>query len=106
MQVNLPIAEMAARSALFLCMGILPLGRLEARKEWVALNPTRDDKTLGSFKVCITGRKAGWWSDFKTGDEGKNMLTLYCYIKKLDPSNKIDYKKAVSDISELLGCGL
>lgn len=103
MQIH--INEIAARNALVLCMGLLPRGRLEAKKEWVALNPTRDDRGLGSFKICVSGHKAGWWTDFKTGDKGKNMITLYCYIKRLDPTNKTDYRKAALEISELLGCG-
>lgn len=46
-------------------------------KEWVAANPTRADKTAGSFSVNLnTGR----WKDFATGDSGKDLVSLYAYI--------------------------
>ena len=55
----------------------LPNGRLE-RQEWVALNPTRGDKNLGSFRVNL---KTGRWGDFATGDKGGDLVSLYAYVK-------------------------
>jgi hypothetical protein len=44
----------------------LPDGRCHGR-EWVALNPRRGDKRLGSFSInTVTGQ----WADFATGDRG------------------------------------
>lgn len=56
---------------------LLPNGRLEAN-ELVALNPTRLDKRLGSFRInAISGK----WSDFATGDRGGDAISLYAYLK-------------------------
>jgi hypothetical protein len=42
----------------------LPQGRREGC-DWVALNPTRYDRHLGSFRVNL---RTGLWADFATGD--------------------------------------
>ncbi|MBF0301279.1 MAG: hypothetical protein HQK51_21415 [Oligoflexia bacterium] len=61
---------------------LLPNGRREGN-EWVAINPTRNDLKLGSFKInLITGK----WSDFATNDKGGDIISLYAYIKKLSQS--------------------
>jgi hypothetical protein len=45
--------------------------------EWLARNPTRPDRTLGSFKVnLISGR----WADFATGDAGGDLISLRAYL--------------------------
>ena len=46
----------------------LPDGRRVAN-EWLARDPTRPDRTLGSFKVNL---KSGCWADFATGDAGSD----------------------------------
>jgi hypothetical protein len=58
---------------------LLPHGR-EHRGEWVALNPTRGDRTPGSFAIHLDGIKAGVWADFRTGDRG-DALDLVAYVK-------------------------
>lgn len=56
----------------------LPDGRRQGR-EWVARNPTRVDRTTGSFKVNLgTGR----WSDFATGDRGGDLISLVAYLNR------------------------
>jgi hypothetical protein len=45
---------------------VLPSGKT-VHKEWVALNPRRRDRNLGSFRV---NRYNGKWADFATGDKG------------------------------------
>jgi hypothetical protein len=46
--------------------------------EWVAHNPTRDDRSPGSFKVNLnTGR----WADFATGDKGGDVISLLAYLR-------------------------
>ena len=47
-----------------------------------ALNPTRGDRHVGSFRVCLTGDKAGLWQDHATG-EGGDALDLLAYIRRL-----------------------
>jgi hypothetical protein len=57
----------------------LPDGRREGQ-EWVARNPRRPDKTLGSFKVNLaTGR----WADFASGDKGGDLVGLVAYLQGL-----------------------
>jgi hypothetical protein len=54
----------------------LPNGKLEGR-EYVALNPRRADRRLGSFRINIaTGR----WADFATGDAGGDPVSLAAYL--------------------------
>ncbi|WP_372574160.1 hypothetical protein [Ruegeria jejuensis] len=48
--------------------------------EWCALNPTRDDRRLGSFLI---NRVTGFWGDFATGDTGGDPISLYAYIRGL-----------------------
>jgi hypothetical protein len=56
---------------------LLPKGKWRGR-EWVALNPTRNDKNLGSFSVnCLNGR----WKDFAVNKGGNDLIGLTAYIK-------------------------
>lgn len=62
-----------------ICQTWLPNGRREGR-EYVALNPTRCDRHLGSFRINIhTGR----WADFATHDRGGDPVSLYAYLNGL-----------------------
>lgn len=54
----------------------LPQGRREG-KEWVALNPRRADRHLGSFKINI---HTGKWADFSSDDRGGDPISLYAYL--------------------------
>ncbi len=49
-------------------------------QEWVALNPTRADHRLGSFKINMI---SGFWADFATGDKGGDIISLYAYLNEL-----------------------
>jgi len=54
----------------------LPEGQREGT-EWVARNPRRQDRTIGSFKVNLhTGR----WADFATGDKGGDVISLAAFL--------------------------
>ena len=54
----------------------LPDGRRQGR-EWLARNPRRTDKNLGSFSInLVTGR----WADFATGDAGGDLISLRAYL--------------------------
>jgi len=97
------IISIAASSAAALCSEWLPDGKLQSGHEWVARNPTRADTDAGSFKICVGGGKAGKWADFATGDRGANMITLFCYLNRLDPSRPSDYSKALRSVGWLLG---
>ncbi len=54
----------------------LPRGRIEG-DEFVALNPRRADRRLGSFKINV---KTGRWADFATGDSGGDPVSLAAYL--------------------------
>ncbi|WP_036284052.1 hypothetical protein [Methylocystis sp. ATCC 49242] len=56
---------------------ILPSGKA-VHKEWVALNPRRRDRSLGSFKVNRYNCK---WCDFATGDKGGDPVSLVAYVE-------------------------
>ncbi len=52
-------------------------GGITRGQEYIARNPTRADRALGSFKVNIhTGR----WADFATGDGGGDIISLVAYV--------------------------
>lgn len=59
--------------------GLLPEGRIEGH-EYVARNPLRPDRRLGSFKVNIS---TGRWADFATGDGGGDMVSLAAFVSGL-----------------------
>jgi hypothetical protein len=61
---------------------VLPSGKA-VHKEWVALNPRRRDRNLGSFKV---NRFNGKWCDFATGDKGGDPVSLVAYVEGVSQS--------------------
>ena len=68
-------AELPALSSIL--ARILPSGKA-VQGEWVALNPRRNDRTFGSFKV---NRYNGKWGDFATGDKGGDVVSLVAYVE-------------------------
>jgi putative DNA primase/helicase len=56
---------------------LLPKGKKEGN-EYVSLNPTRNDRNLGSFRINTTTWR---WADFATNDRGRDIISLYAYIK-------------------------
>jgi len=64
----------------------LPGGRREGR-EYVALNPTRHDRHLGSFRINM---RTGRWADFATGDRGGDVVSLAAYLSHLRQSDAAD----------------
>ena len=57
----------------------LPSGKLVGQ-EWTACNPTRMDRTPGSFKVNIS---TGRWAEFATGECGGDVISLAAYLSGL-----------------------
>ncbi len=70
------IARTALLSARSLLPRWLPGGRWEG-DEYVAKNPTRADAHAGSFKI---NARSGVWSDFATGDAGRDLLDLKAFL--------------------------
>ena len=71
----------------------LPGGRIIGR-EYIARNPTRDDKHLGSFRVNL---HSGRWADFATNDSGGDLIGLYAYL------NNISQARAAIFIASKMG---
>lgn len=71
----------------------LPNGVIKAH-EYIALNPTRHDQNLGSFRINM---RSGQWADFATADRGGDLIALLAY---LDLSTQ---SQAARKISALLG---
>jgi hypothetical protein len=55
----------------------LPDGRRRGC-EWLARNPTRNDRTLGSFSINM---RTGAWADFAVGARGRDVVALYAYLR-------------------------
>jgi hypothetical protein len=86
----------ALRSARSILPELVPNGRFEGR-EYVALNPSRADKSLGSFKInCQTGR----WSDFAMDVKGNDIISWYAHACGLTQG------EAARQLAERLGVPL
>ncbi len=76
-QINFARINSAALAALpSILYRWLPDGRVEGA-EYVARNPRRVDRNLGSFKISL---RSGKWSDFATGDSGGDPVSLAAYL--------------------------
>lgn len=87
------IARAALAQADILVPQWLPKGKREG-PEWVALNPTRVDEHLGSFKVNL---ESGQWADFATGERGGDLVSLYAYL------NRVSQIQAARELAQRLG---
>jgi hypothetical protein len=67
----------ALSSLVAVCRRLLPDGRCEGH-EYLALNPRRGDRHLGSFKINL---RTGVWADFAVGDRGRDPISLVAYIE-------------------------
>jgi len=69
------------------------VGRVEGH-EFVALNPTRVDNKLGSFRInLVTGK----WADFATPHRGGDLVSFTAYVLGLS-----NYEAAI-ELSTILG---
>lgn len=58
----------------------LPDGRVEGL-EYIARNPKRADKRLGSFRIHVgNGPKCGVWRDFAADTGGSDPVSLCAYL--------------------------
>jgi len=71
----------------------LPRGRREGL-EYVALNPTRNDRRLGSFRINLRTRG---WAGFATGDRGGDIISLAAYLSRLTQT------EAAERLADMLG---
>jgi hypothetical protein len=69
----------------------LPDGKRQGR-EFIARNPTRTDRTAGSFSInLVTGK----WSDFATNDSGGDPVSLAAYLFGL---SQVDAARRLADM--------
>ena len=91
------IKEAALCSARSLLPELVPNGRFE-RHEYIALNPSRADKNLGSFKI---NSKTGEWSEFATSAKGGDIISWYAHaygLKQGEAARRIAEKLGVSTL--------
>lgn len=60
----------------------------------LALNPTREDRNLGSFSI---NTKTGLWADFATGDKGGDIISFYAYL------HGVSQIEAARELARILG---
>ncbi len=70
------IAERALQQSERLASTWFPHGRRRGN-EWLALNPHRSDRRLGSFSINL---RTGRWADFATGDRGGDLIALRAFL--------------------------
>jgi hypothetical protein len=90
------VARAAAGRSAEILSRWLPAGHREGR-EWVALNPKRADAHRGSFRVNLHN---GLWSDFATGDCGRDLVALAAYLFDLPQD------EAARRVAEMVGVDL
>jgi hypothetical protein len=76
------INDAALRGARSLLPDLVPDGRFRGL-EYEVLNPRRNDRRPGSFKINY---RTGAWSDFATGDKGGDIISWFAYARGLSQS--------------------
>jgi hypothetical protein len=87
------IAADALRASDLIVRRWLPDGRRDG-VEWVARNPKRTDRRLGSFKVNL---RTGKWGDFAAGAVGGDLVSLAAYLFDLNQG------EAARRVADMLG---
>lgn len=80
----------------------LPDGKRQGNKYW-ARNPTRPDKSHGSFCIVVSGPQKGVWKDFATHDSGANLVSLFCYINGGEHTDHKHFMKSVEILAKMVG---
>jgi hypothetical protein len=92
--LNFDRINRAALGALPVLLGRwMPDGRRRGR-EWVARNPTRNDRQPGSFSINM---QTGRWAEFATGAAGGDVINLYAYLRNIGQG------EAARELARLLG---
>jgi hypothetical protein len=87
------VADAACQHAETILRRWLPDGRREG-PEWVARNPRRTDRRLGSFKVNL---RTGRWSDFASDEAGGDLISLAAFLFSIGQG------EAALRVAEMLG---
>lgn len=80
------IANALRADILNLCHAIGLQGKTDGN-DFVAFNPTRADKHLGSFRVCIRGAKQGIWAEFASGERGDPSTSSIIAFSEINQTN-------------------
>ena len=70
--------------------------------EYIAINPTRYDRNLGSFRINARTLK---WADFSTGDRGDGIITLWAYVRQLSQLKAAEEIMQIVRAQEASDCG-
>ena len=82
-------------AALHQVKNVLPSGKVNG-DEYVALNPRRNDRHVGSLKIEMT---TGQWADFALGDvSGGNLVSLVAYLADI---NRVEAARRPSKMVEV-----
>ena len=87
------INESAMRDLAVILHRWLPDGKIRGH-EFVALNPTRNDRRPGSFSINLN---TGVWKDFSSGDGGSDPVSLCAFLFGLSQGN------AAKEMAQMLG---
>lgn len=89
------VKDRMAQQAARVCGYLLPGGKVDG-EEWV-IGDVHGTKGT-SFRVHLTGAKAGWWADFADSEyRGRNLLSLWMAVRGCD------FVKAIREAKEFLG---
>ena len=70
------IAAAARANCAAIVMQWLPQGKRHGI-EWCALNPRRNDRRIGSFRINL---RTGAWADFAIDERGGDLISLAAYL--------------------------
>jgi hypothetical protein len=87
------IAEAARASCPAIVTQWLPRGK-RFGVEWCALNPRRNDRRIGSFRINL---RTGAWADFAIDEHGGDLISLAAYLFGLNQA------EAAVRIAQMLG---
>lgn len=76
-RVDFAIINDAARANLLLILKRWLPGGQKWGSEYVAFNPRRADRHLGSFRINL---RTGRWADFATDDKGGDVISLAAFL--------------------------
>lgn len=91
------VASLLARNAEEIASYLLPNGKRKGR-EWEC--GSVHGESGDSLKVCLTGEKAGRWSDFAESSKGGDLIDLWCAVRGIDLAHAITEAKAHLGIVE------
>lgn len=87
------IADTARANCAAVVAQWLPRGKRQG-VEWCALNPRRNDRHIGSFRINL---RTGAWADFAIEERGGDLIALAAYLYGLTQA------EAALKIAQMLG---